>query len=231
MKKTLCLLLILACILGTFSAAAENSFTLRNGLHFGDSQETVDEKETWEAIPGFHVFKYKGKMMGFPAIVKYTVGDEDDSNNVFPGLFEDQKGLKGVTYCINTVYGENGKTVYSPTSCFSAVCSALRVKYGEALSAAEMRNQEKGDPLLLLYINWLASEAAGVHTDFESISVDPQRAMWVIPGEKADVVIEVHEYKVVQNGKPCFFTLLNYSAYTDRELRDWRKGLEDILEY
>ena len=225
MKKILCLLLTLACILGMFSAAAENSFTLRNGLHFGDSEKTVDQNETWEEITGIHVFDYRGKLMGLPAMVKYIVGTEDESKNIYPTLFEDQKGLKCVTYCINTVYDENGKTVYSPVSCFNTVCSALRIKYGEALPASEMRDQGRKDPFLLLYIHWLASVAMS-RSDFESISVDPQRTMWVIPGDKADVVIEVHEYKMVQNGKPCFFTLLNYSAYTDRELRDWQQSIE-----
>ena len=55
--------------------------------------------------------------------------------------------------------------------------------------------------------------------------------LWVIPGDKADVVIEVHEYKMVQNGKPCFFTLLNYSAYTDRELRDWQQSIEQEYDF
>ena len=220
MKKLISLLLAVIASLSILTAHAESSFTLRNDIHFGEDLQTVVAKETWAPIEGTHFYNYAGELLGLPSMVMYNFKKETDSNP--------QKELMSAKYCINTVYDEEGKTHYSRESCFSMLCLSLKMKYGDPLKNPESVKTLEDDPIIQFYTLWLASAAVKKQADFESISTDNSRAVWVIPEKGRNVVIEAQEYELIQDGEKCFLTLLSYSAYTDEYLQDVRAELASI---
>ena len=42
----------------------------------------------------------------------------------------------------------------------------------------------------------------------------------LIPSVGKNIVIDLLEYEITQNCQPCFLTLLEYSAYSDQELKE-----------
>ncbi|MBQ8136318.1 MAG: hypothetical protein IJ174_02695 [Clostridia bacterium] len=224
LKKCIAAALLLTLLLSCLgSANADPGFTLRQGVHFGETEETVYAKETWTPLADGHFFAFEGKITDLPSMVLYTFDD-----GIIPGDTA-ERGLKNVLYCVNTVYLEDGSTRYSRRSSFPVLCNLLRMKYGAPLTGGEALACVKEAPIpqiYTLYLSWFAS--VGV-TDFEAISPDYERAVWIVPDEGGDVTIEVQEYRVTQNGEPCYFTLLNYSVYSDFEIEQIQAEFQSQL--
>ena len=226
MKKMFCMLLILACALASLPATAESCFTLRDGIHFGDNWDTVSKKESWASTGKNHIFQYTGTIMELPSLVRYDFFKNDPSQYF---QLNEQENLKSVSYCLNTVYAENGRTVYSSEPVFAYACSCLAMKYGAPITAPDIIKTFHFNPIIRYYICWLQSCNKDGCTDFDSLSVDARQAIWLIPDKNQDTLIEILEYEIVQNGQPCYLTLLNYSTLTDHEYQECQKYLTETL--
>lgn len=227
MKKTVALLMTLVCVCAILSAHAEGAFTLRNGVRFGDTWETIQSKETFERIQDGmpHIFQFKGDFCGMPSMVRYYFG-ENLANAPQPG-----DRMKSAAYIVNTQYKENGGTSYSRKSSFSKLCAMMCAKYGDAAVEADSLKNVNADPLISYYIFWLNAMHVDSFSDFDSLdSLHRQRAVWTVPAGGRTVVIEVQEYGVIQDGKNCFLTLVNYSAYTEKEMQSLQHKLFENLD-
>ncbi len=213
MKKTICILMTVICLVLTCSAYAETDFTLRGGIHFGDDSKTVSKKEQWTAIEGEHIFKYEGSLAGIPSMVTYSY--EDDQ-------------LKKVLYCLNTKYDQNGKTVYSRNDTPAGdLLDALTIKYGLPYFNEKASNIYS-DITLNEYVQLLSGLCSEGCTDFESISGCTYRVAWVIPSPKYNVLIDLRMYDIIQNGQKCYLILLEYCRFTEEDARiqaEMLKGL------
>ena len=105
----------------------------------------------------------------------------------------------------------------------------LAMKYGAPITAPDIIKTFHLNPIIRYYICWLQSCNKDGCTDFDSLSVDARQAIWLIPDKDQDTLIEILEYEIVQNGQPCYLTLLNYSTLTDHEYQEWQKYLTETL--
>ena len=216
MKKMICVLLSLLCVLSAASALAENDFTLRGQIHFREDKATVESKETWTPVTGFHVFSYQGEFELFedsvPAMVNYGYNDE--------------KQLVHVMYALDACYDEEGKTRYGDTSCFFELSVGLTMKYGMPTTGT---NKAYENPAYAWYVNFLNSVSSSGTADFEAITEGVKPYVWVAPcGDGQYVTITLSMFHILQKGENRYLTLLTYSAETEEEMEECRKLLQSL---
>ncbi len=204
MKKNLMLIAALMILCVSCTAHADGAFTLRNGVHFGDSESIVKAAESWEAVDSRHIFHFTGPLAGKESLVYYRFDDDH---------------LKSVLYVIGTVYEDTGRTRYSRTSSFEDVEFLLMSKYGTPMVDKNDTNCLLSDEVLVFYASWLTACPSDENwpCDFEKVSPVKNEAKWIVQDGNNLVLIQLAEYPIIQNGENCCLTLLSYCTFTQEE--------------
>lgn len=112
MKKIFCLILMIAVLLSSTSFA-EEEFTLRKGIKFGDTMDTILQKETSLTRKSETSNVFTGKIAGY-----------SDASCEF--AFDDNGGLKSMTYCFDCFSRDTTNNTYD------TLYDSLVRQYGKA---------------------------------------------------------------------------------------------------
>lgn len=205
MKKIVCLMIIMLC---TFSIAISfaEEFTLRNGIKFGDSVETVKEKETLEI-----------KNEGENEI--RTASGELAGVNVDAIVYRFDEGGKLVSVLWEVL--NDGRNPYFPQKKFDSLNTALIKKYGvpdntdtqsffiiQGAAIEEMMKLAQESSLFQF------SMALG-------IAGPVKQSEWQIESkDNQNVKIDLLYYKVYDED---YRIRLSYDLYTDEELEEQQR--------
>lgn len=204
MKKTIAALLVLCCLCACVSALADDAFSFRDGIRFGDSESDVERKETWRRIPGNHFFTHEGTVEGEPAMVVYRCPE-----NV---------GLRSILYAIGASYGSYGLTRYADTDdSYGRMQKLLSVFFGKG---EESRTESCTDILMAMYTSWLSSTAGDSISDIDSFDFRRQTS-WKVPVDGGTVYICLQSHLVRQDGCDRYLTLLDFRIGYDGEFMEW----------
>lgn len=204
--------MLLACLLmaSCTLALADEGFTLRNGVMFGDTMEDVRAKETLECHEDTEecmLYTEDGTVGGFSDVtVKYYFD-------------EDTKLLKEVNWRLPVRHD-----VDASDSDYSQLYSALVDKYGDP--------HESPDGSLFcihgttifqamfdvkLYQSWQGKDSAGIRDAHE----------WVVNiGDGNYVKIEMVQHYAFISSRPYIKIDLGYSPFTEQELQDKLQELQ-----
>lgn len=204
-RKTFRVLMLAALLLALLlsSVTAESGFTLRNGICFGDSMETVREKETLPFSEIAEIFLEEnqlqtesGEVAGFKGVsVRYT--------------FEEGR-LAEVMWDMG-----NFSSNELSDSCYEKLYKAYTSKYGAALGntngKCHLITSNAMDEAVTLFMFYSLSDGVGDMRDY---------AEWIVHyGQNENVKIDLVQFYYGESySKLCRTICVGYKYFTDDDL-------------
>lgn len=195
MKTLLCVLLILSCV--PF-ALAEDDFTLRSGIVFGDTLEQIVSKETTLMQDADDPNTFKGKIAGY-----------DDADCHF--LFDSDGSMYDMCYSFDEACTDRDAT----KDVYQKLFDSLKRKYGAPLgNTGGSCYIMTGSAVtrMALYVGLLRN-VGGCDTDYMDYDE------WIVEKENYDVKIDLVSYYWRDRDYNYYYYIsLSYYRYTAEEL-------------
>lgn len=192
MKKLLALILLLGCLVNSFALA--DSFTLRNGVLFGDTMETIKGKEDLKYVN-------EGKdSMWFRGVIANISGSE------VVYYFDEEGKLKEMQYSL-------GAFSSISVSDYDILKEGLTNKYGPSLGFSNGKTSALlGHELQYLLVDLYKTEAitGGSH---KLINYEE----WIVPCDEGTVKIELVYYTTDGNWP---HVAMSYGLFSDAEVQE-----------